>query len=71
MLKIKTCPTCGSRKIRLVTRDYRGNFRGKPYVAHSVPCHECLSCGEMLFGPEAMRQIELSRPVTKRKRRVA
>jgi YgiT-type zinc finger domain-containing protein len=71
MLKIKICPTCGSRRIRRVVADYRGNFRGKPYIARGVEHHECPNCGEKLFGPEAMRRIESSRPPHKRKTRVA
>jgi YgiT-type zinc finger domain-containing protein len=71
MLKIKTCPTCGSRRIRLVVGDYHGNFRGKQYVARYVEHHGCPNCGEKLFDPEAMRRIESSRPGHKRKTRVA
>ena len=69
MLKISKCPTCGSRKIRLVRGEYRGSFRGKPYIARNVAYHHCPVCGEQLFGPEAMRQIEAARP--RRRRRVA
>ena len=69
MLKITQCPNCGSRKIRLVRSDYRGKFHGKPYVARGVAHHECPVCGEQLFGPQAMRQIEAARP--RRRRRVA
>jgi len=71
ILKIKTCPTCGSHKIHIVRRDYRGNFQGKPYVARGVRFHECPSCGEKLFGPEAMKRIEEARPKVRGKKRVA
>jgi len=71
ILRIKTCPSCGSRKIRLVTNDYHGKFRGKPYVAPAIEHHECPACGERLFGADAMRRIESFRPGSRRKNRVA
>jgi len=72
MPRIKTCPTGGSRSIRLVGKDDRGRFKGKAYVAPDVEYYECPACGEKLFGREAMRRIESFRPSRRtRKRKVA
>jgi YgiT-type zinc finger domain-containing protein len=71
MLRIKTCPTCDSRKIHLVRKDYHGNFQGKRYVAKGVRFYECPNCGEQVFGPEAMKKIEDARPKIPGSKRVA
>jgi len=71
MLKITICPTCGSRKIHPVRKDFHGEFRGKPYIARDVAFHECPNCGEKLFGPEAMKKIEEARPKFRGRKRVA
>jgi YgiT-type zinc finger domain-containing protein len=71
MLHIKTCPTCGSKRIRVVRKDYHGRYKGKAYVARDVEYHECPQCGEKLFGSEAMKKIESSRPQPRRRVKAA
>ena len=62
MLKIKSCPTCGRRNLRLVTRDVPCNFGGQKYVAPAVRFHECPECGEKLYDRDALRQMQNHRP---------
>lgn len=62
-IRIKVCPTCGSRRIRRVTRDVSGMWLGKhPYIAPKVNFYECPVCGERIFDPAALRKIQLFRP---------
>jgi YgiT-type zinc finger domain-containing protein len=58
MLHIRTCPTCGSKRIRLVRRNMTRTFLGETYRVPSVPIHECPDCGEKLYGREAMHKLE-------------
>jgi YgiT-type zinc finger domain-containing protein len=67
MIDLKTCPTCGSRRIRRVCRTVRRTYRGKPYTVPRLTFHECPDCGEQVYSPEAMDKIEAHRP---RRRRV-
>jgi len=62
MLKIHTCPTCGSKRIRLVRRGVTRTFRGRTYQVPDVEFHECPNCGEKLYGREAMHKLESYRP---------
>ena len=63
-LIVKTCPTCGSKRIRRVKRDIKSTRGGEPYVAHHIEIEECPNCGERLFSPEALDQIAARRPQT-------
>lgn len=58
MLKITTCPSCGSKKIRKVRRNWTGQFEGKTYTVPSLEYYQCPDCGERVYGREAMRRIE-------------
>jgi YgiT-type zinc finger domain-containing protein len=70
-LKINWCPTCGSRKIKVVEGDYATTSRGKLIVVPSVRRHECPACREMLFDYEAMKQIEARRFSARKLRKLA
>jgi len=61
-LKIKTCPTCGSDKIKRVTRDLPRQFKGQSYIVPMVEFYECLNCGEKVYDHEAMLKIESYSP---------
>jgi YgiT-type zinc finger domain-containing protein len=61
-LVIKTCPICGSKRIRRVKRDIPSTRGGRPFVAHGVAVEECPNCGEILFSPESLDEIEAQRP---------
>jgi YgiT-type zinc finger domain-containing protein len=58
MLNIKTCPSCGSKRIRRVRKALVREARGRKYVVPSLEFHECPDCGERLFGRDTMRRIE-------------
>jgi YgiT-type zinc finger domain-containing protein len=61
-LLIKTCPTCGSKRIRRVKRDIESRRGGRPFIARGIQVEECPVCGERLFGPEALEQIDALKP---------
>ena len=58
MLKITTCPTCGSGKIKRVRRDWTDEAGGARYTVAALEFYECPSCGERVYDREAMRKIE-------------
>jgi YgiT-type zinc finger domain-containing protein len=62
MLDIRTCPTCGSKRIRRVRRAVTRTFKGRTYEVPDVEFHECSDCGEKLNGREAMQKLESFRP---------
>jgi YgiT-type zinc finger domain-containing protein len=62
MINLKTCPTCGSRRIRKVRRTLTRNSRGKSFTVPGLMFHECGNCGEQVFSPEAMDKIAAHRP---------
>jgi YgiT-type zinc finger domain-containing protein len=70
-LKFKQCPTCGSRKIKVIEGDYPTTRRGRPIVVLNVRRHECPACGEVLFDYEAMKQIEARRFSARKLRELA
>jgi YgiT-type zinc finger domain-containing protein len=55
---LRHCPTCGSNRIRTIRSDYRTRVRGEEVLVPSLEREECPNCGEILFGPQAMRRIE-------------
>jgi len=69
MIPLTKCPSCGSRKIKRVTRDYAGVYRGQPYKVPDVQFDECPDCGEQVFDGEMVERIQSHRPVVRRARR--
>jgi YgiT-type zinc finger domain-containing protein len=69
MLKITHCPTCGSRKIKRVRRDWTDEAAGERYTVPNLEFYDCPSCGEKLYDREAMREIEAHSPVLREKTR--
>jgi YgiT-type zinc finger domain-containing protein len=67
-LEITTCPSCGSKKIRRLQRNWTGNFNGKKYTVPNLEYYECPDCGEKVYDREAMRKIEAHSPAFKRVR---
>jgi YgiT-type zinc finger domain-containing protein len=61
-LQIKTCPTCGSDKIRRVVRNLVRSYKGQTYSVPRVEFHECPNCGEKVYNREAMLKIEAHSP---------
>lgn len=62
MVKITKCPTCGSRKIKRVRRDWVGEYHGQTYTVRDLEFYECPACHERVYGREAMRKIEAHSP---------
>lgn len=73
MIKITSCPTCGSKKIKKVQKNLTRSFQGKTYTVPNLEFHECPDCGERLYDRDAMRKIEAHSPAyaKARKRRKA
>jgi YgiT-type zinc finger domain-containing protein len=62
----KECPTCGSRRIRVIRSDYRTLVHGKQTLIRDLERQECPVCGEVLFDRSAMKKIESSRAIKKK-----
>jgi len=58
MIKITTCPSCSSKKIKKVRRNWTGQLEGKSYTVPNLEYYECPDCGERVYDPEAMRRIQ-------------
>lgn len=58
---LRRCPTCGSTRIRRVVGDYRTRVQDAEVVVPGLERDECPDCGEVLFGPAAMRRMESCR----------
>jgi len=65
-LNIKTCPSCDSKRIKMVRRNWTGNFKGKEYTIPNLEYYECPDCLEKVYDREAMRQIQAHSPAFKR-----
>jgi YgiT-type zinc finger domain-containing protein len=63
---ITTCPTCGSKKIKRVQRNWTRSFEGQQYTVPNLEYYECPKCSEEVYDREAMRQIEAHSPAFKR-----
>jgi YgiT-type zinc finger domain-containing protein len=61
-LQIKTCPTCGSSKIRRVVRNITRKYKGQTYTVPKVSFYDCPNCGEKVYDREAMQKIEVHSP---------
>jgi YgiT-type zinc finger domain-containing protein len=66
MLKITTCPSCGSGNIKRVRRNWTGSFKGKRYTVPHLQYYECSDCGEKVYDRDAMREIEAHSPAFER-----
>jgi YgiT-type zinc finger domain-containing protein len=65
-LKIKTCPSCGSGKIKQLRRNWTGSFKGKRCTVPNLQYSECPDCGEKVYDRDAMREIEAHSPAFER-----
>lgn len=61
-IKIKSCPTCGSDKIKLVHRKWQGEYKGQIYDVPNLKLYECSDCEERIYDREAMQRIETCSP---------
>ncbi len=62
MKTITICPSCGSKRIQKVRRDWRGEYHGRKYTVKNLEFHECPDCGEKIYDRDAMRAIEERSP---------
>jgi len=60
-LRITFCPSCGSRKVKKVRRNWSGKWQGRSYSVPSLEFYECPACGERIYDRQAMRMIEQHR----------
>ena len=58
MLNIKTCPTCGSKRIRKVRKTVHTSRTGRDIAVPAVTFYECPNCGEKLYDHQAMQKLE-------------
>ncbi len=61
-IRITTCPSCGSKRIKLLRRLWKDSFEGKFYTVPDLEFYECPDCGERIYDREAMRKIEAHSP---------
>lgn len=66
MLKITTCPSCGSGKVKKIRRNWTGSFKAKRYTVPNLQYYECPDCGEKVYDRDAMREIEAHSPAFER-----
>ena len=57
-IKLSVCPTCCSKNLKKVRKTVSGTRQGKRYSVPAVEFYECPDCGERIYDPTAMRQIE-------------
>ena len=69
-LKLSICPNCGNKNLKKVRKAVTGVRQGKPYSAAAVDFYECPDCGERIYDPAAIRQIEHQSQVRTRHRPV-
>lgn len=67
-LQIKTCPTCGGKRIHRVERDVTRKYKGQPYIVPALAFYDCPDCGEKVYDREAMMKIEAFSPAYRRLR---
>jgi YgiT-type zinc finger domain-containing protein len=66
--QIKSCPTCGSDRIKRVVRDVVRKHKDKTYTVPSVEFFDCPGCGEKVYDHEAMLKIETYSPAYRKTR---
>lgn len=57
-MKLKTCPLCGSRRVRQTIEPYVTRRRGRKVLVPALEIHRCEACGEGFLTNEAMKAIE-------------
>ena len=56
--RLGECPTCGSRKMRLVKKDLEFIHKGRKVIVPQVECEECQNCGESITNYAANQYID-------------
>ena len=55
MIQITKCPSCGSRKIKIIRRNLKRTYKAMSYTVSAVEFHECPDCGEHVYDRETMK----------------
>ena len=55
---LNECPTCGSRKIRVVKKDLEFVHHGRKVIVPEVECEECQNCSEVITDYAANQYID-------------
>jgi YgiT-type zinc finger domain-containing protein len=69
MLKLNSCPNCGSKRITRVRRNLVREFKGKRYEVPDLEFFECPNCGERFFDRAASQKIDEFSPALSRRAR--
>ena len=56
--QLKSCPTCGSRKIHLTTKDLEFTHGRRTIIVPQVECEACPDCGEVITDYAANQYID-------------
>jgi YgiT-type zinc finger domain-containing protein len=65
---ITICPSCGSRAIKKIRRNWTGKVKGQTYVVPNLEYYLCPQCGETVYDRQAMRKIEAHSPAFAKRR---
>lgn len=57
-IKLSVCPNCSSKNLKKVRKTVTGTRQGRRYSVPGVEFYECSDCGERIYDPTAIRQIE-------------
>jgi len=57
-LNLTVCPNCGNKNLNKVRKTVTATRQGKRHSVPAVEFYECPDCGERIYDPAAMRQIE-------------
>jgi len=62
LFRITHCPTCGSKQIKKIRRNWTGKYKNHIYTVPALEFYECPVCGEKVYDRDAMHQIEAHSP---------
>lgn len=62
MTNITLCPSCGSKKIKKVQENWKGEFHGQTYTVPALNFYACQNCGEKIYDRESMQKIQFYSP---------
>ncbi|MGI8905105.1 MAG: YgiT-type zinc finger protein [Candidatus Sumerlaeaceae bacterium] len=74
MLKLPAvieCPSCGKQSMHRKRKNLTREYHGTSFLVQDLEFHECSSCGERLFTPDAVRKIKASAPLLPGRRKRA
>ena len=57
-MRLSTCPTCASRRIKKVKGSLEVHIKSKSVVVPNIEYHQCEKCGETLTDIENEKRID-------------